>query len=161
MCIGNYTRLKCRISFSRNLGHYIIFIYIPSSLLVVISWVSFWLHVDSAPARIALGITCVLTMTTLITGTNAALPKISYLKSVDVFLVSCYFAVFATLMEYAVVNYLVNRLKARQALEQALASSAACVCSSTLSIDMQPRFKVRLFNNNSIIIQTLIESHKS
>jgi len=71
----------------RSLGYYIIQIYVPSSLIVVLSWVSFWLHRDAAPARVALGITTVLTMTTLISSTNSALPKISYLKSIDVYLV--------------------------------------------------------------------------
>ena len=104
----------------RSLGYYVIQIYVPSSLIVVLSsgrtwstaspfyahgrldwtgldwsgeavvvlsWVSFWLHRDAAPARVALGITTVLTMTTLISSTNAALPKISYLKSIDVYLV--------------------------------------------------------------------------
>ena len=123
------------------MGHYLIFIYIPSCLLVVISWVSFWLHVDSSPARVALGITSVLTMTTLITNTNAALPKISYLKSVDVFLVSCYFAVFATLLEYAAVNFLANRLKARQAAELAAAAVAASATANSVTIDI-PRSTV-------------------
>jgi len=84
---GNYSRLACEFYFVRSLGYYIIQIYVPSSLIVVLSWVSFWLHRDAAPARVALGITTVLTMTTLISSTNAALPKISYLKSIDVYLV--------------------------------------------------------------------------
>jgi len=84
---GNYSRLACEFYFARSLGYYVIQIYIPSSLIVVLSWVSFWLHRDAAPARVALGITTVLTMTTLISSTNASLPKISYLKSIDVYLV--------------------------------------------------------------------------
>ena len=84
---GNYSRLACEFYFVRSVGYYIIQIYVPSSLIVVLSWVSFWLHRDAAPARVALGITTVLTMTTLISSTNAALPKISYLKSIDVYLV--------------------------------------------------------------------------
>jgi len=84
---GNYSRLACEFYFVRSLGYYIIQIYVPSSLIVVLSWVSFWLHRDAAPARVALGITTVLTMTTLISSANAALPKISYLKSIDVYLV--------------------------------------------------------------------------
>ena len=40
-------------------------VYIPSSLIVVMSWVSFWLNRGAAPARVSLGVTTVLTMTTL------------------------------------------------------------------------------------------------
>lgn len=104
--LGNYSRLACELYFVRSVGYYVIHIYVPSSLIVVLSWVSFWLHRDAAPARVALGVTTVLTMTTLISSTNAALPKISYLKSVDVYLVSCFVMVFAAILEYAAVSYI-------------------------------------------------------
>ncbi len=45
-----------------------------------------------------LGVTTVLTMTTLMASTNAALPKISYVKSIDVYLGACFFMVFASLL---------------------------------------------------------------
>lgn len=127
---GNYSRLICQLYFSRNKGHYIIFIYIPSCLIVVISWVSFWLHVDASPARVALGITSVLTMTTVTSSTNAALPKISYMKSVDVYLVTCYLYVFLTLVEFSLVSYLSNRLKARQQQQQQQLQAQHLVTSS-------------------------------
>ncbi len=37
-------------------------------------------------------------MTTLISSTNSALPKISYVKSIDVYLAACFFMVFASLI---------------------------------------------------------------
>ena len=80
------------------MGYYLIQIYIPSSLIVVISWVSFWLNRGATPARVGLGVTTVLTMTTLISSTNSALPKISYVKSIDVYLAACFFMVFASLL---------------------------------------------------------------
>jgi glycine receptor alpha-3 len=42
--IGNYSRLVCELEFVRSMGYYLIQIYIPASLIVIISWVSFWLH---------------------------------------------------------------------------------------------------------------------
>ena len=39
---GNYSRLACEFQFVRSMGYYLIQIYIPASLIVVISWVSFW-----------------------------------------------------------------------------------------------------------------------
>src|SRR5690349_16595723 len=42
--LGNYSRLVCEIEFVRSMGYYLIQIYIPASLIVIISWVSFWLH---------------------------------------------------------------------------------------------------------------------
>ena len=49
-------------------------------------------------ARVNLGVTTVLTMTTLIASTNAALPKVSYVKSIDVYLGACFFLVFTSLL---------------------------------------------------------------
>ena len=82
----------------RAMGYYLIQVYIPSSLIVIISWVSFWLNRGATPARVGLGVTTVLTMTTLMASTNAALPKISYVKSIDVYLGACFFMVFASLL---------------------------------------------------------------
>lgn len=36
------------------------------------------------------GVTTVLTMTTLMTSTNASMPKVSYVKSIDVYLGTCF-----------------------------------------------------------------------
>ncbi|XP_042234377.1 gamma-aminobutyric acid receptor subunit beta-like isoform X10 [Homarus americanus] len=113
---GNYSRLLCEIMFVRSMGYYLIQIYIPSSLIVVISWVSFWLNrsAPATPARVSLGVTTVLTMTTLMSSTNAALPKISYVKSIDVYLGTCFVMVFASLLEYAAVGYMGKRIQMRK-----------------------------------------------
>ena len=42
----------------------------PSSLIVAMSWVSFYLDRSSAPARVGLGVTTVLTMVTLMGAVN-------------------------------------------------------------------------------------------
>lgn len=98
MIAGNYSRLACEIQFVRSMGYYLIQIYIPSGLIVIISWVSFWLNRNATPARVQLGVTTVLTMTTLMSSTNAALPKISYVKSIDVYLGTCFVMVFTSLL---------------------------------------------------------------
>ncbi|VDM96415.1 unnamed protein product [Thelazia callipaeda] len=108
---GNYSRLICVFLFERNIGFYIIQIYLPSILIVVTSWVSFWLNRDATPARVALGVFTVLTMTTLTTTTNAAMPKVSYVKSIDIFLGVSFVMVFSSLLEYAAVGYISKRIK--------------------------------------------------
>lgn len=108
---GNYSRLACEFFFVRDMGYYLIQLYIPSGLIVIISWVSFWLNRNASPARVSLGVTTVLTMTTLMTSTNAALPKVSYVKSIDIYLGTCFVLVFAALLEYAAVGYLAKHLE--------------------------------------------------
>ena len=67
---GNYSRLCMDIMFTRSMGYWLIQVYIPSSLIVVMSWVSFYLDRGSAPARTGLGVTTVLTMVTLMGSVN-------------------------------------------------------------------------------------------
>lgn len=40
---------------SRRMGYFAIQTYIPCTLTVVLSWVSFWIKRDSTPARTSLG----------------------------------------------------------------------------------------------------------
>lgn len=44
-------------------------------------------------------------MTTISTGVRSSLPRISYVKAIDIYLVMCFVFVFAALLEYAAVNY--------------------------------------------------------
>ena len=67
-----------------------------------------------APARVSLGVTTVLTMTTLSNSVNAALPKVSYMKSIDIYLFVCFFMVFGALIEYACVGYTDKRINLRK-----------------------------------------------
>jgi len=148
---GNYSRLACEIQFVRSMGYYLIQIYIPSSLIVIISWVSFWLNRGATPARVGLGVTTVLTMTTLISSTNSALPKISYVKSIDVYLAACFFMVFASLLEYASVGYMAKRIQMRknrflaiqkmaeQKKNEALHASNANINNDSNNLDLGPK----------------------
>lgn len=93
-------------------------------VVVVISWVPFWLDQDDNHARVGLGVTTVLTMTTLTTSTNASLPKISYIKAIDVYLFVCFLMVFLSLIEYATVGFFESK---RQCKSLSLAiSESSC-----------------------------------
>ncbi len=50
-------------------------------------------------------------MVTFIWSTNASLPKISYIKSIDVYLICCFFMTFASVIEYAIVSYIHHRFE--------------------------------------------------
>lgn len=71
----------------RSVGYYITQVYVPSILIVILSWVSFWLDIEAVPARISLGLLTVLTMTTQSSGARASLPKVSYVKGILDFIV--------------------------------------------------------------------------
>ncbi|KAJ8371109.1 hypothetical protein SKAU_G00111370 [Synaphobranchus kaupii] len=102
---GRFPRLSLRFELRRNRGVYIIQSYMPSILLVAMSWVSFWISQSAVPARVSLGITTVLTMTTLMVSARSSLPRASAIKALDVYFWICYVFVFAALVEYAFAHY--------------------------------------------------------
>uniref|UniRef100_A0A8C3G5Q8 Gamma-aminobutyric acid type A receptor subunit beta2 n=2 Tax=Cyclopterus lumpus TaxID=8103 RepID=A0A8C3G5Q8_CYCLU len=103
---GAYPRLSLSFKLKRNIGYFILQTYMPSILITILSWVSFWINYDASAARVALGITTVLTMTTINTHLRETLPKIPYVKAIDMYLMGCFVFVFLALLEYALVNYI-------------------------------------------------------
>ncbi|KAI1289769.1 Glutamate-gated chloride channel [Halotydeus destructor] len=114
---GEYSCLKVELIFKREFSYYLIQIYIPCCMLVIVSWVSFWLDPNAIPARVSLGVTTLLTMATQISGINASLPPVSYTKAIDVWTGSCLTFVFGALLEFALVNY-ASRSDAHRAVQK-------------------------------------------
>lgn len=73
---GTYTHLVAKFVFRRRLAYSFIQIYSPTFLIVVLSWLSFWISKDAVPARVALGITTVLTIVTLMGSLRNSVPKV-------------------------------------------------------------------------------------
>ncbi|TRY60137.1 hypothetical protein DNTS_006447 [Danionella cerebrum] len=91
---GKFTCIEVKFHLERQMGYYLIQMYIPSLLIVILSWVSFWINMDAAPARVGLGITTV-----------------SYVKAIDIWMAVCLLFVFAALLEYAAVNFVSRQHK--------------------------------------------------
>ncbi|CAB1312511.1 unnamed protein product, partial [Coregonus sp. 'balchen'] len=81
---GHYPKLIFHFELKRSILYFILETYVPSSLLVVLSWVSFWISQSSVPARVCIGVTTVLTMTTLMMGARTSLPNANcFIKAID------------------------------------------------------------------------------
>ncbi|XP_051910267.1 gamma-aminobutyric acid receptor subunit pi-like [Hippocampus zosterae] len=103
---GHYPKLVFHFELKRSILYFILETYVPSSLLVVLSWVSFWISLSSVPARICIGVTTVLTMTTLMMGARTSLPNANcFIKAIDVYLGICFSFIFGALIEYAVAHF--------------------------------------------------------
>lgn len=100
---GNYSCISACFRLRRQMGFYLIQLYTPSVLIVIISWMSFWIDMSLTPARVGLGITTVLTMTTQSMGSRSSMPKLSYINAMDVWMTSCLIFVFAALFEFVLV----------------------------------------------------------
>ncbi len=74
-------------------------VYGPCILLVVISWVSFWLNREATSDRISLGITTVLTMTFMGLEARKDLPKVTYPTALDYFVFISFMYIFSTVVQ--------------------------------------------------------------
>ncbi|CAG7818669.1 unnamed protein product [Allacma fusca] len=136
---GIYSCLRVDLLFKREFSYYLIQIYIPCCMLVIVSWVSFWLDQSAVPARVSLGVTTLLTMATQTSGINQTLPPVSYTKALDVWTGVCLTFVFGALLEFALVNYAsrsdqhrenVKKQRRQWELEQAAALEAAAAVAA-------------------------------
>ena len=78
--IGNFTCLEVIFKFRRRLGYYLFHTYIPTCLIVMMSWISFWIKPEAVPARVTLGVTSLLTLSTQHANSQKSLPPVSYIK---------------------------------------------------------------------------------
>ncbi|XP_054280198.1 glycine receptor subunit alpha-2-like [Macrosteles quadrilineatus] len=108
--IGNYSCLVAEFYLSRSVGFHLVQSYLPTILIVVISWVSFWMDVDSVPGRTTLGVTTLLAVSSQSSGIQSGLPQVSYVKAIDVWMGTCTAFVFCALLEFTFVNYMWRKL---------------------------------------------------
>lgn len=97
--------LMVNFHLQRHMGNFLIQVYGPCCLLVVLSWVSFWLNREATADRVSLGITTVLTMTFLGLEARTDLPKVPYPTALDFFVFLSFAFIFATILQFAVVHY--------------------------------------------------------
>ncbi|XP_047739237.1 gamma-aminobutyric acid receptor alpha-like [Hyalella azteca] len=102
---GQFSVLKASFYLQRRMGNFLIQVYGPCMLLVVLSWVSFLLNREATADRISLGVMTVLTMTFLGLEARADLPRVSYSTALDIFVWISFGFIFATIVEFAFVHY--------------------------------------------------------
>jgi hypothetical protein len=77
---GNFTCLEVIFTFRRRLGYFLFHTYVPTCLIVIMSWISFWIKPEAVPARVTLGVTSLLTLSTQHANSQKSLPPVSYIK---------------------------------------------------------------------------------
>lgn len=101
-------------TFSRRIGYYLINFYAPCIIMVIMSWISFWIDRDCIGDRIALGITTVLTIVFLLGSSNSTMPRVSYPKAIDWYLMTSFIFVFVTLLMCLLIFRFDRQLKRQQ-----------------------------------------------
>jgi hypothetical protein len=109
--VGNYSSISFSFSVDRESGFYVLEFFLPSAMIVAISWVSFWLQADQTAPRAMLGATSMLSFITLSSAQNKILPKVSYIKASEIWSMVCTAFIFGSLLEFAFVNVIWRRKK--------------------------------------------------
>lgn len=89
----------------RHTGFYVLQVYIPCIMLVILSWVSFFLNREATSDRSCIGIMCVLSLATLSFDIRNEIPNVPYVTALDQFLIMCYLFLFASMIQFTLVHY--------------------------------------------------------
>ena len=65
----------------------------------------FWIDTKATPARISLGTITILAMGSFLIGEQDGFPSVSYIRAIDIYLITCFVFVFGCMVEYAFVHY--------------------------------------------------------
>lgn len=101
-----YSRYIFRLRVQRKYLFYFYKILIPLIMMVIISWLVFWLDINDINNQITLSITTVLIATVFSVLVDDLLPKVSYIAYINVFFLICYLFIFLVVCEVIAISKL-------------------------------------------------------
>lgn len=107
--IGTYDCIELSMIVYQEYQPYVTEIFVPSSLIVMAAWMTFWVDKNSVPARVSLGGLCVIASITHSVGLVLGLRHNIEWNSVNIWLNTCIIFVIAALLEYGIVHSLARR----------------------------------------------------
>ncbi|KAK5968573.1 Ligand-Gated ion Channel [Trichostrongylus colubriformis] len=103
---GNYSCMVARFFLHRQLGFHLAQTYIPTAICVVFSWISVWLPEEFVEGRIFVSLTVFLTLSAESNSAKEELPKVSYIKAIDIWFGFTSVFVFVTMIQaLAVITF--------------------------------------------------------
>ncbi|KAH9369298.1 hypothetical protein HPB48_012374 [Haemaphysalis longicornis] len=103
---GEYACLKVDFMFERNTNEFVVKVYMPCVMLVLVSWVVLWLSNKNTAVRILVPLAVLLLMANMVARLNQEqFPRTSYTKAVDTWTGTCLTFVFLLLLYVTTVDY--------------------------------------------------------
>jgi len=104
----SYPGLILKIRLNRKVNYHLINSYIPSCLFVIVAWLSLFINPEAIPGRVSMVMMTLLTLMAMFSGIRQSTPKVSYVSMLDIWMVTCIFFIFVTLLEFAIVTSLIR-----------------------------------------------------
>lgn len=99
----------------RHIGYFVWKVILPLVLIVVMSWIVFWIDPTEKATQMSVAITAMLTLIAYRFAIGSNLPNISYMTRLDIFILASTILVFASLVEVTVTHTLATHQKLEQA----------------------------------------------
>ncbi|XP_047494212.1 uncharacterized protein LOC125042554 [Penaeus chinensis] len=95
---SSYSSLKLDMVLIRQSGYHLVTTYLPTSIMIVIAYITFYFKVHDFNDRVMVSLTSLLVLSSLLTQTSETLPKTSYFKMVDIWLFFCIVIIFMVIL---------------------------------------------------------------
>lgn len=105
---SDFSRYVYSIQVERRFGYYLWKIVVPLLLIVMLSWLVFWMSAESLEAQMGVSVTCILSVIAFNFVIADSLPKIPYLTLLDLWVLISYLFVFMSAVENVGCHYLTN-----------------------------------------------------
>ncbi|XP_075244815.1 glycine receptor subunit alpha-4-like isoform X2 [Convolutriloba macropyga] len=123
---GNFSTIEARLFFERRYKVFFVQVYIPAALIVLLSWIGFYIQRNATPARASIGITTVLTMLTLASESSNKYDKniSNTINAINIYVWVCFAFVILAMVEFALADYF-NKPRYNKTNKQRKDSTAA------------------------------------
>lgn len=101
----------------RYLGYYLVKVMLPLLMIVMMSWIVFWIHPSESGSQISVSVTSMLTLIAYRFALGSTLPHVSYITRMDGFILVATILVFFALLEAVLTSRLVKIGKEELALK--------------------------------------------
>lgn len=101
-------KLVMTAQFRHLYGYYIISIYLPTLLLILVSYATFFFNMDDFTDRIMVSVTALLVLSTFLSTASSSMARVSYFTLIDIWLSFCIVSVFVICISHTLLLLLLR-----------------------------------------------------